>query len=380
MGFAEHLAGLIRQDGPMRLDRFMALSNAHYYATRDPFGAAGDFITAPEISQLFGEMIGLCLVDFWERSGAPSPFRLVELGPGRGTLMADLLRAARVRPAFDKAARIALVETSPALRARQREALAGHEADWFASFAEVPDDAPLYLVANEFFDALPIRQFVRDGARWMERVVVAGNDGLGFALLPAAPPAQMLRHGSPGSPLRGARRMTTSLSSSDTPKGRSEDPCLSGSGASANLLERNEAAAQIAADIGARLSRAGGIALVLDYGHLETAFGDTLQAVKSHKFSDLLAHAGEADLTAHVDFQALAEAAGVAAVATTQGGFLGGLGIDARAAALTRARPDQANAIAATLARLIAPDQMGTLFKAMALTGPGAPVPAGFAP
>lgn len=349
MDFARHLADLIRHEGPMRLDRFMGLANAHYYATRDPLGVAGDFITAPEISQLFGELIGLCLVDIWERSGAPSPIRLVELGPGRGTLMADLLRAARVRPAFLTAARLSLVETSPALRTRQRETLKDHDIEWMDSLDVVPNDAPLYLVANEFFDALPIRQFVRAESGWLERFVGIGESG---ALTFAARPAP--RH--------------PALQLSDA-------ACEAGA-----VAEVSEATLAVAADIGTRLRAHGGAAIVIDYGHLATAAGDTLQAVKRHGFADILQTAGSGDLTAHVDFAALAAAAAVPAVATTQGTFLKALGIDTRAAVLSRGSLGKAADIAAAVERLTSSGQMGTLFKAMALTGPGAPVPAGFPP
>lgn len=343
--FARHLAGLIRADGPLRLDRFMGLANAQYYATRDPLGAAGDFTTAPEVSQLFGEMIALALVDHWERSGAPDRIRLVELGPGRGTLMADLLRAARVRPGFLAAAHVTLVETSPALRARQAAALAGAERlDWTEAFESVAADAPLYLVANEFFDALPIRQFARVEGRWHERFVGLDDGGaFRFLLSPALAPAE--------------------------------------SAGGDGIVEVNEPARAVAAAIGARLNRHGGLALAIDYGHARSAPGDTLQAVKAHRFADPLAEPGEADLTAHVDFVALARAAGATAHGPlTQGDWLRALGIEARAAALARARPDRAETLASGLARLIDPSGMGTLFKAMALTGPGGPLPAGFGP
>ena len=268
MTLRDHLADLIRHDGPLRLDRFMALANAHYYGTRDPLGAAGDFTTAPEISQLFGELVGLCLVDHWERSGAPSPIRLVELGPGRGTLMADMLRAAKVRPAFLEAARIALVETSASLRARQAETLSGQAIDWVDALDDVPDDAPLYLVANEFFDALPIRQFVHQNERWAERGVgLDAQGGFAMALMPAGEAL----------PISG--------------------DCTNGS-----VYELNQAGQRVAVAIGARLAGRGGLALIIDYGHHPAGFGDTFQAVKAHRFADPLASVGEADLTAHVDF------------------------------------------------------------------------------
>ncbi len=343
--FAEHLARAIRLDGPLRLDRFMGLANAQYYAARDPLGAAGDFTTAPEISQLFGEMLGLCLVDAWERSGAPAPIRLVELGPGRGTLMADMLRAAKIRPAFLEAARVTLVETSPALRARQAEALKtwGDRVTWADSFDETPDDAPLWLVANEFFDALPIRQFVRLAAGWAERVVALGEGG---RFIFGAAPAPDMRF-------------------PQAPEGA--------------VIEINEPAAAIAAAIGARLATRGGLALIVDYGHAVSAPGDTLQAMRAHRFAPPLESPGEVDLTAHVDFAALARAAAVPALGpVTQGALLTALGAGARAEALARARPDQADAIREALDRLVAPGRMGDLFKALALVGRGVALPAGF--
>lgn len=343
--FARHLAGLIRHEGPLRLDRFMALANAHYYATRDPLGAKGDFVTAPEISQLFGEMIGLTLLDHWQRAGMPAALRLVELGPGRGTLMADLLRAAALRPAFLDAARITLVETSPALRSAQAHALAGHDVEWADTLDGVPADAPLYLVANEFFDALPIRQFRHTGTHWTERHVgLTPSGAFGFLDIAAAPPD------APPNPTAAA------------------------------VFESCPAACAVAADIGQRLRATGGLALIVDYGYAQ-GHGDTFQAMKAHAFVDPLATPGEADLTAHVDFAALARAAGTRSFGPAgQGEFLAALGLETRAAMLARARPDQAASVQAGAARLTDPAEMGTLFKALALTGPGGPAPAGFPP
>ena len=343
--FARHLAGLIRHDGPMRLDRFMALANAQYYAVRDPLGADGDFTTAPEISQLFGELIGLALVDHWARAGAPAAIRLVELGPGRGTLMADILRAAAIRPAFLRAARITLVETSPTLRRAQAAALAGHDVAWAGTLDEVPDDAPLYLVANEFFDALPVRQFRRTGSGWTERHVALSDDSFIWQDIPAPLPP----------------------------------PSFAGAEGAA-ILEINEPAAAIAAEIGRRLTRHGGLALIVDYGYAQ-GHGDSFQAVKAHAFTDPLNAPGEADLTAHVDFAALARAAATRCFGpVTQGALLAALGLQARLDALARARPDHAEALHGGAQRLAGPDEMGALFKALALTGPEGPAPAGFPP
>lgn len=342
--FARHLSDLIRHDGPMRLDRFMGLANAHYYGARDPLGKDGDFTTAPEISQLFGELIGLALVDHWQRAGAPNRIRLVELGPGRGTLMADLLRAAAVRPAFLAAADVSLVETSPSLRGVQARTLAGHDIAWADTLDEVPADAPLYLVANEFFDALPIRQYRRADTGWTERHVALDDKGrFAYRDLAAAP--------------------------------------LPGAGA--EIVETSEPSTRIAAEIAERLATHGGLALLIDYGYA-AGHGDTFQAVQAHAFADPLTAPGAADLTAHVDFAALADAARAARARAygpvTQGALLVALGLEQRAAMLAKARPDRADGLATDSARLAASDQMGTLFKALALTGPGGPTPAGFPP
>lgn len=348
--FARHLAGLIAHDGPMRLDRFMGLANQHYYASRDPLGAKGDFTTAPEVSQLFGELIGLTLVDHWQRAGQPRAFRLVELGPGRGTLMADLLRAAAVRPAFIEAARISLVETSPALRTKQAHALAGHDIDWADSLDEIPADAPLYLVANEFFDALPIRQFHAAGTNWTERHIALDDTGA-FQFLDV---------------ILG-------------PQGGPEDPCLSDARQGA-IVETNPASLNIIAEIGDRLATHGGLALVSDYGYAH-GHGDTFQAMKSHAYVSPLDSPGEADITAHVDFAALARASAARVFGPAdQGTFLTALGLETRLAALAAAQPDKAAALRAGADRLIDPAQMGTLFKVLGLTGPGGPAPAGFPP
>lgn len=307
----------------------MAEANAHYYATRDPFGAAGDFVTAPEVSQMFGELIGLWCVEVWRAMGAPRPLRLVELGPGRGTLMSDALRAAGLAPDFLAAADVWLVETSPVLRAAQARAVP--RAGFREAFAETPD-GPLLLVANEFFDALPVRQFVRQGQGWIERRV--GLDGDRFIFLGAGEVAE-------AAPARDAAM----------------------------------------AEIARRVAAFGGAALAIDYGYLESAPGDTLQAVREHRFAPPLEAPGEADLTAHVDFAALARAARAEGAAVhgpvEQGDFLRALGVEARAAAL---RPRGGAAVDAALRRLTAPDAMGSLFKVIAVTHPDLAPPPGFSP
>jgi len=346
----------IAQDGPMRLSDYMALCLGHpehgYYRTRDPLGAAGDFITAPEISQMFGEMIGLWAVAVWRGIGAPSRFQLVELGPGRGTLMADALRAATVDAEFGRAAAVWLVETSPALRAEQASRVPG--ARWAETLGEVPA-GPMILLANEFFDALPIRQFVKAADGWRERMVGLSGGALAFGLAPPGP--------LPSAPL--AARFA------DAPEGA--------------VVETSPLSEAIAAEIGARLAADPGAALLVDYGYAEASMpeagGDTFQALSGHAFANPLAAPGEADLTAHVNFSALARAAtGAGATAhplTGQGAFLTALGVGARAASLAARHPGRAAELQAQLTRLTAPDQMGRLFKVLALTSPGTPAPPG---
>lgn len=347
---AQLLARRIAATGPITLAEFMAEVLLHpdhgYYTTRDPFGAAGDFITAPDISQMFGELLGLCLAQAWLDRGAPAPFVLAELGPGRGTLMADLMRATRGVPGFHQAARLVLVEASPRLRARQQAALAGQAV----AFADRPEDlppGPLFLVANEFFDALPIRQFQRDGAAWRERMLGLDGDRLAFGWGPVLALPQL------------AHRLA------DTPPG--------------GIVETCAAAAAVASDLGARIAEAGGVALLIDYGGWRSA-GDTFQAMRAHGFTDPLQAPGQADLTAHVDFEALALAAAPAAYRLApQGEFLSRLGLAARADRLARGLSGAALAshLAATR-RLTDPAEMGTLFQVLGLYRAGDPVPPGF--
>ena len=345
----------IRRFGPISVADYMALALAHpehgYYRTRDPLGAAGDFVTAPEISQMFGELIGLWCAVEWQRAGAPTPVHLVELGPGRGTLMADALRAARTMPEFRAALRIHLVETSPALRDRQRRALDGIDVEWHATFDDVPA-GPLLLIANEFFDALPIRQYVRRGDRWRERLVGLDGDSLRF--------------------VAAERPAAEAVGFPQAVRGASEGA----------VFERCPAALALMAAIGGRIARDGVAALIVDYGPARSAAGESLQAVRAHAFHDVLAEPGEADLTAHVDFESLGraaiEAGAVALGPVTQGTLLTRLGIAARAERLAASDPAKADAIDAARRRLIGDDGMGTLFKALALLPPGRGAPAGF--
>ena len=348
-----HIAARIAATGPMTLAEYMATCLMHpelgYYATRDPFGAQGDFTTAPEISQMFGEVIGLCLAQTWLDQGQPASFVLAELGPGRGTLMADILRATKGVPGFLEAAAVHLVETSPALRDVQRRTLEGHAITWHDTVADLPD-APLYLVANEFFDALPVRQFQRDGEGWRERMIALREGALSFGLgAPVAPP-----------------ELTDRLA--DTSDGDIVETCAPGRA--------------IAGEIGARIAARGGAALIVDYGGWRS-LGDTFQAVRGHAPTDPLEAPGEADLTAHVDFEALAIAASPAkhTQLIPQGTLLQHLGIEARAEALARNLdgPARENHLAA-FRRLTDRGEMGTLFKVLALHPPTTAPPPGTEP
>jgi SAM-dependent MidA family methyltransferase len=344
------LARRIAATGPITLAEFMAEALLHpdhgYYTTREPFGAAGDFVTAPEISQMFGELLGLCLAQGWLDRGQPAPFVLAELGPGRGTLMADLLRATRGVPGFHAAAQVVLVEASPRLREAQRAALAPHAVTWVDAPQDLPP-GPLFLVANEFFDALPIRQFRRDGAGWRERMVGLQGQALAFGWGPALPLPQL------------AHRLA------DTLPGEVVETCAP--------------AAAIAAGLGARIATAGGVALLIDYGGWHSR-GDTFQAMRAHGFTDPLSAPGQADLTAHVDFEALAQAAAPAVHRlASQGEFLARLGIAARSERLARGLSGPALAShAAATRRLTDPAEMGSLFRVLGLFRAGDPEPPGF--
>jgi len=347
LSFAERLARTIEAGGPMTLAQYMAQVNAHYYATRDPLGTDGDFTTAPEISQMFGEMIGLMLADVALRAGPRQAPCYVELGPGRGTLAADALRAmgqARVAPA------VHLVETSPVLRGQQL-ALLPH-ATPHDDVGGLPTDRPLLIVGNEFFDALPIQQAIKTATGWRELMVGLG-EGRMFA------------------PMTGERPVDARVPEAlrIAPEG--------------SVHETAPAGAAIMMTLARRLMRQGGVALFIDYGYEGPALGDTLQAVRHHEYADPFADAGDNDLTAHVDFTLLANAARQEGLAVHgpvgQGAFLEALGIGARAQALARSAPDRTEEITTAHRRLVAADQMGTLFKVLAVTHPDWPRPEGFA-
>ena len=314
----------IRAEGPITVEAFMEACNSYYYATRDPLGADGDFTTAPEISQMFGEMIGACLADVWKRGDAPADAIYAEFGPGRGTLAVDALRVLRTSGFRGD---VHFVETSDTLRETQKRAVPdGH---WHDAVAELPAK-PLLLVANEFLDALPVRQFVGG----IERRVIAAGGGLAFD-----------RDGE--------------------------------------ITETSPARDDAISSIALCTARHGGAALIIDYGHEQAGAGDTLQAVRRHRFSPVLDNPGEQDLTAHVDFEAVVRVARDAGAAVTpvvpQGEWLIRLGIEARAQALSHANPERAADIEAALERLTSRDQMGVLFKVTAIHSPGWPAPAGFA-
>ena len=314
----------IRAEGPITVEAYMEACNSYYYATRDPLGTAGDFTTAPEISQMFGELVGAALADCWKRAGAPEDAIYAELGPGRGTLAADALRLMR---ASGFGGEVHFVETSPVLRDAQKRGMP--DAQWHDAIDALPAK-PLLLVANEFLDALPVRQHVAGVERHVESIgghLAFDRDGEIVETSPA----------------------------------------------------RDEAVAAIAIGIAAK----GGVALIIDYGHDRSAAGDTLQAVRGHRYASVLDHPGEQDLTAHVDFEAVASAAREAGAAVTalvnQGEWLLRLGIEARAQSLSRANPERARDLEAAVRRLTTPAEMGTLFKVLGLHSPDWQAPAGFA-
>lgn len=314
----------IRAEGPITVEAYMEACNSYYYATRDPLGAAGDFTTAPEISQMFGELVGAALADCWKRAGAPEDAIYAELGPGRGTLAADALRLMR---ASGFGGEVHFVETSPVLRDAQKRVMP--DAQWHEAIDALPAK-PLLLVANEFLDALPVRQHVAGVERHVE--CIGGH--LAFD--------------------RDGEIVETSPA-------------------------RDEAVAAIALGIAAK----GGVALIIDYGHARSASGDTLQAVRGHRHASVLEEPGEQDLTAHVDFEAVArpgQDAGLQVTALiTQGAWLRALGLEARAAALIHSNPGRRDELRSAVDRLTEPEEMGELFKVIAIHSPAWPAPAGFA-
>jgi NADH dehydrogenase [ubiquinone] 1 alpha subcomplex assembly factor 7 len=354
----EKIARRIRVEGPLSLAGYMAMALHDridgYYARRQPIGADGDFVTAPEISQIFGELIGLWCAEMWRRLGHPDPVILAELGPGRGVLMTDLVRAAERVPGFRRALRLHLIEASAVLRAEQQKRLGDFAPVWVPGAADLPD-GPLLIVANEFLDALPIRQYVRGAVHWSERLVALDDeDRFVFVDGPESPAAGLLipREQRDSAP-RGA------------------------------VVEICPAALALASTLGARLAHQPGAALFIDYGYFPRAPGPTLGAFRRHQPVSVLDTTGSADLSAHVDFAAFAEAGRAGGAEThgpvPQGRFLGELGAGLRLTALrARATPTQRQALDSGVGRLLDPAGMGTLFKVITLFSPGLPAPPGF--
>ncbi|WP_377296340.1 class I SAM-dependent methyltransferase [Rhizobium sp. SGZ-381] len=350
---ADKIKNLIRANGPISVTDYFALCLADpdhgYYRTREPFGRHGDFVTAPEISQLFGEMLGIFMVHAWQQHGAPSPVNLVEIGPGRGTMMLDMLRViAKLAPALHEALSVHLVETSDRLRGVQRVTLEAYSAKitWHAAFEDVPAGFTL-IAANELFDAIPIRQFVKTPTGFRERMVgLDADDELSFGIGVASLDPALL-------------------------------PASHGSERNGVIFEVSPARQAVMSTLCERLKKEGGTALIIDYGHMVTNFGDTLQAVLRHDYDPPLAHPGDADLTSHVDFEDLARVARVAGIRINgclhQGDFLYGLGLSERASALARNKSEaEQRAIALAVDRLAnaGEGRMGELFKVMAVSSP----------
>ncbi|MET4805438.1 SAM-dependent methyltransferase [Limibacillus sp. MBR-115] len=351
----------IALEGPISLADYMAAvltdPSGGYYMTDDPFGVSGDFITAPEVSQMFGEMVGLWCADLWQRVlDGPKRFILAEVGPGRGTLMSDLLRAASVLPGFAEAAEVHLVEVSPALRKAQKKTLKNWNVTWHGELSSLPEDAPLVIIGNEFLDALPVRHYEKCEDGWRERLIGLDDSGERFVFLlgPLSPSAPAF--------------IPPALH--DAPLGV--------------LAEVSPIAVSLVRSLAQRLVLQGGAALFIDYGRQHPSYGATLQAVRGHRPHDPLVEPGSADLTAHVDFASLIDAAETAGAAAfgpvTQGAFLQAMGLEIRAEALRRhADERQRLDIDSALTRLMSPEEMGELFKVLAITQAGHAAPAPFA-
>ena len=350
---AQQIDAQIRATGPMSLSTYMGLCLGHprqgYYAVGRPIGAEGDFITAPEISQMFGELIGFFFVNLWQQMGQPTSFTLLELGPGRGTLMQDALRAASKAEGFQNALHLQLFESNKLLRGDQERRLGSYSPYWASEIDAVSDD-PLFVVANEFFDALPIKQFVKTDDGWHERLVGLADGQRAFGLSP------------------------TPIADSAAP------PEVHGAFAG-EVLELSTAGVDAMQRLARKVAVQGGAILAIDYGYERTQTGETLQAIKSHAFADVLETPGDADISAHVNFGILADAARAAGLAAAplahQGEWLLKLGLGERAKALARSNPSEAGNIARAVERLTSPQQMGTLFKALCAHSPGLR-PAGF--
>lgn len=348
-GLEGHIKDLIKKDGPISMAHFMELCLTHpefgYYTGHDPIGAEGDFITAPEVSQMFGELIGLFMADYWLGLGRPKPFHFIELGPGRGTLMKDALRAIEVVPGMRESVHVHFLEVSPTLKKKQAKAVP--DANWVESLDEVPGGMS-FIIANEFFDCLPVRQFQMTDSGWAERVIGLVDDQLEIALSEKSLPKSL--------------------------------PAVANIG---DIKEMTPQAAFWVDTLAGRLNQRGGIALIIDYGYDAPGFGDTLQALKKHKFSSVLENPGKVDLTAHVNFENLKKRAVQNDLDVygpkTQGEFLENIGLEHRASGLLKcATKKQEIDILSAVKRLVDPGEMGELFKVLALTKKNQPPPAGF--
>jgi SAM-dependent MidA family methyltransferase len=354
----ERIKRSIALQGPMDLATFMAMAlgdpKEGYYMSGDPFGKAGDFTTAPEVSQMFGELIGIWILDQWQKAECPSPFHLIELGPGRGTLMADMVRTLSQHPKAKEALSLHMVETSPSLQSKQQQALKGFtqqgiKARWHETIESLPKGAPHFIVANEFFDALPIHQWIFHKDKWHERIIGLGKDkNLAFGL---GPVRDLGDKTCPEAPKDGA------------------------------IWEHAPLASALCQTLARSMAETGGAALFIDYGYKKSALGDTLQALKAHQFADPLHAPGKQDMTAHVNFESLEKAVQTAApslssVLTTQGSFLLEMGLLQRAGQLgTGKNHEEQESIRDAVERLAAPDQMGELFKVMAILPQGIDAP-----
>ena len=354
-GLLDHLKQQISADGAVTVANYMTecLANPEYgyYILNEPFGVSGDFVTAPEISQIFGELLGLWVVHQWHAMDKPKSFNLIELGPGRGTLMSDALRAAGGLPEFMAGLNVHLVETSRRLRGFQNQALNPFSPSWHDEISSLPD-GPFIVIANEFFDALPIHQFEYTEYGWLERRVGVADGQLAFTPWPSS------------------FSIEADVSSAGQPR-------------IGDIFEVSPESREIVSELAARCKLQPGCALFIDYGHSRSGFGDTLQAVKAHAYADVLKTPGDADLTAHVDFEALAKSAAragaIAYGSELQCQFLKALGINERTDILSaRATPDQLAQLKSGRDRLIGGDQMGNLFKVLAIASPDLPPPSGF--
>lgn len=355
----QRIAGLITGQGPISIADFMALSlhDPEYgaYASRDPIGAGGDYVTSPEVSQTFGEMCGLWVIQTWHNLGRPARPLLVELGPGRGTLMRDVLRTINsAMRKFLEDCEVVLVEASPVLKSEQEKVLANApvKVNWIPTLDALETDRPVFVLANEFFDCMPIRQYVKTVEGWAEKMIVVRDGNLALGLKRVHEPEKVLPPAAADAPEDG-------------------------------VLETSPAAVAIIDDLARMIAQNNGAALIFDYGYDAPTYKETLQALKRHKYADALSAPGDSDLSAHVDFAALIAAArqagAIASGPVEQGDFLADLGIEVRAQRLVMANPQKAKDIVAGVTRLIDPKEMGALFKVIALTKPDAPLPPGFA-